>query len=360
MRRLLRVELRRLWARRVTWGACLLALVAVGLGVAAQVGDARPPTAAETAQAEQWYADELEWWEEDGEEQVATCLEDQEADPDPGADYGCDQMEPRLEYFLPPTVVLFPDAAEREAQGDLAGEPAEDVDPAVAEVQQSFWNGWSGLPAAATTALFFLMLAFVVGVSFVTAEQSSGSLGMWLTFEPRRRRVYWSKAVAAALGTLPVVVGGWALLVGGLVALYAVFGTVGDPTAEAWVEVATFTGRLALAGMLLAGVGAALAVLLRNAAAAIGVPVVVVWAASAFSYSLGASQRWLPGLNLDAWLRGGATYGYGVPVRLEDGTFTEEWVERAVSTGQGGLYLLGVAVVITVLAVVVFRRRDVS
>ncbi|MDO8150892.1 hypothetical protein [Isoptericola sp. b408] len=90
--RLVRVELRRLWMRRVTWGGLLLALVVAGLAVVTQVGAAQPPSAQEIAQAEQFYADQVEWWQENGAQETASCREAQAAEP--GADYGCDRLDP--------------------------------------------------------------------------------------------------------------------------------------------------------------------------------------------------------------------------------------------------------------------------
>lgn len=359
MTRLLRVELRRLWMRRVTWAACVLALVAVGIGVATQVGTARPPTDAQIAEAERFYADELAWWEEHGEEEVASC-EEAEAAEGEGADHGCEEMGPRLEHYLPPTSTFVPDAAELDGPSVPEDVDGAAPDPAVAAVQGSLWSGWSGLPSLVPVATGLLMLAFVVGVSFMTAEQGSGALGMWLTFEPRRRRVYWSKAVAAALGTVPVVLLGWAALVGGAYAVYARFGTLGDVTGPVWGQVAAFSGRLVLAGAAFAAIGVALAVLLRHAAAAVGVGAGVLWLSTVFAYSLGGLQRWTPALNFDAWLRGGATYEVVRTTMGEDGTYAEEWVTRVVAGWQGGLYLLVLTVALSLVALVVFRRRDVA
>jgi ABC-2 type transport system permease protein len=360
MMRLFRVELRRLWWRRVTWGACLLAVVVAGITVFSGLGNASPPSAQEIADAERYYAEELEWWEQDGEEQVAQCREDEAADADPAADYGCDQMAPQLEFFLPPTVEYFPDAGAREwfTGVPVEGEPG--TDPQVAEIQAGFWHGWGGLPGTVTATWFLLMLALVVGVSFVTAEIGAGSLGMWLTFEPRRRPVYLAKAAAAAVGALPVVLAGWLVVVGGLYAVHAAFGTVGDASAAAWTEVATFTGRLAVAGAAAAAIGVALGILLKHAAAAIGVAVGVLWATAFLGFGTGAAQRWMPVVNLDAWMRGGSTYGFSVVSSDDSGQYTDQWVERAVTQTQGGLYLLALVVVLSLAALLVFRRRDVS
>lgn len=298
-----------------------------------------------------------------GAEQVAQCEAEQADDPDPAADYRCEDMAPRLENYLPPTVDYFPDDADRawmtEAVSDGV-DGTEGTDPRVAEIQGSFWHGWSGLPGTVPATWFLLVLALVVGVSFVTAEIGAGSLGMWLTFEPRRRPVFLSKTLAVAVGVLPVVLAGWVVVVGGLYVVHAAFGTVGEATAAAWTEVATFTGRLAVAGALAGVIGVALGVLLRHAAAAIGVAAGAVWVTSALFVGTTELQRWMPGTNIDAWLRGGATYGVTVVRTGTDGVPYQEWVERAVTQGQGGLYLLGLAVVLGIVALLVFRRRDVS
>ncbi|AEG44905.1 ABC transporter permease subunit [Isoptericola variabilis] len=353
MTRLLRVELRRLWARRLTRWMTVAVLAVVAITGASAFSMASPPTEAQIAEAERFYADELAWWEEHGEEQVASCKEDEAAQPEP-VDWGCDDMAPRLEHFLPPTTTFVPSAEQRGSMGP------ESTDPAVAAVYSSLWYGWGGLAAAAQSATFLLVIAFVVAVSFVTAETSSGALGMWLTFEPRRQRVYWSKAAAAGLGTVPLVLLGWAAVVGVVYAAHAWYGTLGDVTPQVWGEVAAYTGRLVVAGAATAVVGVALGVLLRHAAAAIGAAVVLLWASSVFSYGLGELQRWMPALNLRAWVDAGATYGTTTSLVAEDGTYYEEWVERAVSQTQGGVYLLVLTALLTLVAVLVFRRRDVA
>ena len=63
---------------------------------------------------------------------------------------------------------------------------------------------------AARTALevstvFVALAAFMIAASFIGAEYSSGSIANWLTFVPRRGRVFWSKLLtmigfAALLG----------------------------------------------------------------------------------------------------------------------------------------------------------------
>jgi len=361
--RLLRVELRRLWARRVTRWASVGVLLLVALGGYSAYETATPPSAQEIADAKQFYADELDWWEENGDEELASCLEGAEAEGMTAAEWGCEDMEPSLENYLPPTETFVPTAENLEQMGGMEGMPVEDAAPnaaAVQEIQESVWSWWSGLGALDDMAMFLLMIALVVGVSFVTAETNSGSMGMWLTFEPRRQRVYWSKAAAAALGTLPLVVVGFALLFAAAYSAYAAYGALGEMTTQIWGEVGTFTARLAAVGLLAAAVGVALGILLRHAAAAVGAVAVVLWCSMVFGYPLGELQRWLPTVNLSAWLGGGTVFTVDKCSPGADGVYSCTSVNHVVTTGQGGLYLLLVGAVLTFVAVVVFRRRDVS
>ncbi|GAA1741143.1 hypothetical protein GCM10009809_40850 [Isoptericola hypogeus] len=365
MMRLLRVELRRLWARRVTRWASAVVLLLVALGAFTAYQTAKPPSAQQIAEAKQFYADELEWWESEGEQAVAECAEGAEAEGMTPAEWGCENMEPRLENYLPPTQTFVPSAEQLEESSGAAEAAPEGEEPApnaaaVQEIQQSVWHDWGGLGTLDELAALLLMVALVVGVSFVTAEVNSGSMGMWLTFEPRRRRVYWSKAAAAALGTVPLVAVGFGLLVGTSYAAYASFDALGTMTGDVWVQVAGFAGRLVAAGALAAVIGVALGILLKHAAAAVGLVAAGVWASAVFAYPLGELQRWLPTTNVTAWLNGGNVFVVDDCAPDADGMFVCTQAEHVVTAGQGGLYLLVAGVVIALLSVVVFRRRDVS
>ncbi|MEL7974250.1 ABC transporter permease subunit [Isoptericola sp. F-RaC21] len=364
MSRLLRVELRRLGARRLTWWA-LAGLLAVACLTAFSVyGSARPPSAQEIAWAEDAYQQELENWEETGEEQVAQCEEGAESEGATPEDWGCDDLAPRREWFLPPEPTFVRDEVDlgdASALEALAEETGSSTDPAVAAVNASMWNGWeTGTPKIATSALAVLAVVFVLGVSFVTAETSSGALGMWLTFEPRRRRVFWSKAAAAGIGAVPLTALGVAATVAAVYAVYAGFGTLGDLTASRWVEIAELGGRVVVAGAAFAMIGVALGALFRNAAAAIGAGAVLAVLGVVASGVADAAQRWNPAVNLTAWIEGGAVYSHPVCAPAESGVVECPWVEEAVSQTQGGLYLLALTVVLLLVSVLVFRRRDVS
>lgn len=323
--RLLRVELTRFRARGAVRWTALGLLVVTMLLVFVAFTQARPMPAEEQAQMRALFEDQVDLWEAEGDEWVADCEERQAEDP--ASDYGCDQM----------------------------AAPS--------------WEDWVGqTPTFATTgqeqvsALPFVGVAFalLVGASFVAAEISTGAMGLWLTFEPRRSRVYWSKAAAAAIGALPVVLATFLLGVAGIYAVYAAFGRVGDTDAT-WTTLAHVAGRTLAAAALVALAGAALGAILRHTAAAIGV--VAVWFLVVESLVVPQVQpelqRWLLRDNLGAWIFGGSEYAVPVCSITEQGQVCE-YVQREITQTQGGLVLLGAVAALTVLAVVLFRRRDVS
>ncbi|WP_069385596.1 ABC transporter permease subunit [Cellulosimicrobium cellulans] len=336
MSRLLRVELRRLAARRlVRWavaGTIALALVTVALAWVVGL----PTSDAERAQAQRSYESVLEDWERNGDRYVADCEREEERaqETEPGADFGCDDMEPQLDQFLAPVPTF---------EGDAESWPV------------------PGSTTVAQLAPLLLLLALVVGVSFLTAEISTGAIGLWLTFEPRRQRVYWSKALAAAVGVLPVVAVAYVLMAGGAYGAYALNGRLGPVTADTWAELAGVGGRVLVAAALVAAAGAALGALLRNAAGAVGL--VVVWVLvveNVVTMALQESQRWLVRTNLTAWVQGGTTVWTQECTTDATGMMTCQGVEQTVSQAQGGLFLAAVVAVLSALAVLVFRRRDVS
>lgn len=53
-------------------------------------------------------------------------------------------------------------------------------------------------------ALLLAMVGFTIGAGFLAAEFTTGSIGSWLSFEPRRPRVHLSKLLALALGMVPL------------------------------------------------------------------------------------------------------------------------------------------------------------
>jgi ABC-2 type transport system permease protein len=328
--RLLDAELRRFHARRMLLVAALVGLAAVGLALYGTYAVTRPLGPDQRAAAEQAYAAAKADWEEHGDEQVADCLDQQELERersgDATVDFGCDQMAPREEWFLP------------------------SAPPLAAQL--------AGVLAGLTFAFGFL--AVLVGGTFTAAEASSRSLSTWLTYEPRRGRVFASKVTAAGLGViLPT-----ALLVGvTVVGSVGIFDLAGAPTSLAGVELSPIpdvAGRLLAATALIAVIAASLGLLMRHTLAVLGLA--FGWAI-AVEGILGTAvpqlTPWLVLPNVNAWVNGGMQYYVNSCTVTAQGTSCES-VAHTVTMTHGAIYLGAMAFVLVTVSALVFRRRDLA
>lgn len=329
---LVRVEARRFRYRAAVRWLALLALVAALAVVVGAWGSTRPPSAQAVADARAQLAWAQDDWAENGEQYVEECLagEEEQRAVEPDVDYGCDEMEPREESFLPYRTTF-------------------------AESGESW---------VSSASMFLLLLSFATGVTFVTAEIGTGSLSTWLTFVPRRGRVYASKVVVAALGVLVPTALALVLLVGGSWAVAAATGATGDVGGGTWSDLGLIALRvLAVAGVA-GAVGAALGFLTRSAAAALGVGVGwLVLVDSMIAGFVPGMQPWTVRVGVQAWVDGGLTTFVTVPCEPLDGVAQSGMMcsaERLVTGLHGGLLVLGVAAVLVVVGALVFRRRDVD
>lgn len=314
--RLVRVELRRLGARRLTRMAAVgvLLLTAISLyGTQQEVWNATPERVAQVqAQMQQ------------------DCLgaQSQARQSDPTADFGCSSLSSGA-----PTgadTVTFVDAAR---------------------------SSYSSL------AYLLAFLAFVVGTTFVAAEFSTGSLAMWLTYEPRRGRVYASKLTAVLGGVLAVAALTLGVAAGAAYLLTRHYGLENTSAraggGQLWGDALRTITVVAAAGLL----GSAVATLLRHTAAALGVligyvVVVEVLLVRGLSFLVGDPRPWLLLSNVTAWLQGGLAGD--TPPDCFDPSKACPPPAELIGTGQAGLYLLGLTALAIALGAVVFRRRDVT
>lgn len=327
--RLLQVEVRRLLGRRMVVLLALVGLVGAVLVLVGAWFSARPLSEAQIAEAQRQYEWALEDWEKNGDEMLASCLEEEERESErtgEDVDFGCEQMKPQEEWFIPQST----------------------------ELGQTFE------PLLASAALLPVFLAFAVGATSTGAEVSSGSLSTWLTFVPQRMRVLFSKVGAGGVVGLPFVAGLIALLVGGVYGVHAVNGALGGLDAAVWSDVGWMALRVIGLGAFVAACGASLGVLFKHTGAVLGV---VVGYAVVVDGILGALvprlQPYLLRTNLSAWVEGGTIYWVDVCTVGPDGTICEG-VERTVSQGHGALVLAVVTVVVLGVTALVFRRRDVG
>lgn len=321
--RLLAVEVNRLASRRLARLTALGVLVIIGIALFALLQTAKPIPESQLEMYRGDFDRAVQEWEDGGREQ---CEADEEMarETEPGVDYGCDQG-PRWEdwYWEEPT---FAESA-----------------PTL-------------LPLL---ALPFAFAAFLVGVSFVAAEFSTGSMGNWLTFEPRRTRVYASKVAAAAVAVLPAALVACAVTVLGAWGVHSVNDHVGEMTTEVWTQVAVSGVRATLLVVGMAALGAALGTIVRSTAAAIGAVVGYVVVVEAILGSLVTGlQPYLLRLNLTAVTDGEALY-YVESCTSDGGQQFCDYVEKSVSLTQGALTMSALLVVVVLVGWATFRRRDV-
>lgn len=219
----------------------------------------------------------------------------------------------------------------------------------------------SGTLVAASTLVLLLLL--LLGTTFVGHDWNTGSMSNQLLFEPRRVRVWVTKAAAVTLLALVVATAVLAAYWSGLLALSSArdLAVAGAVRADGYQQVLR-TGVLA-AGTALGGY--ALTMLFRSTVATVGVVLALAVASGALLGIIGeGSGRWTPPLNVLAVVQGETSYydesslppecftGRGVPDGGCDGT-------QVITAAQGGLYLGSFLALAVAGSVVSFRRRDV-
>lgn len=329
--RLLKVELRRLFSRRVVWLALAGVLVVVGISLygvhqqAVWVNQSR-------ADAQQMYEEALEYWEGPSVEEVERCrAEEAQARRESGdgrIDFGCDQMsqEPQLSDFM----------------GSMP--------PMVEQYKQLL--GFLVYP--------FLFLALAVGSTHVAAEFSHRTLGSWLTFVPRRTPVFLSKVGAAGVAALPTSLAGLALVLLGVPAVFRLNGIDDGLTGEHWQEVAWMALRIGGLAMIAGAFGAAAAFLLRHSAAVLGIMIgYLVLVEGVLKGMFIRFTPWTLGTNIDAFVQHG-TQWVEWPRTCDDITVSCRETVHELSFTHGVLVLLSILLVVMTLALLQFRRADVD
>jgi ABC-2 type transport system permease protein len=204
-------------------------------------------------------------------------------------------------------------------------------------------------------------VGFVIGAGFVAAEFSSGSMANWLTFEPRRMRVYASKLAAAGLGLIPVTVALLGLLTAGTWVIVDHFASSAGTTAKLWGDLGEMAGRSVLLALAAAVTGAAIGVLLRHTAAVLGIAIgYLILVEGVFRQALEGVQPWLLQLNFNGWLLHGTPYYVNRCTTDGQGQYMCQGVEKLLTFGHSSAYLGALVVLVVGLAALVFRRRDVS
>jgi ABC-type transport system involved in multi-copper enzyme maturation permease subunit len=222
-----------------------------------------------------------------------------------------------------------------------AASNADDLDQfRLVDIHKSEGDSFIGVGA------FFLVIGAVLGgASMIGAEWRAGTFVTLLTWQPHRRRVAIAKLLACGLVATAIAIALQALLLTAFLPAAWGPGTVGAVDAEWWRSV--MGGVLRVAGLtgLAAVFAAAVAMIGRSTAAALG---------AAFAYMLvfeNLVRAWKPWSARYLIGENGAVFITGAD--LETAPFSR-------STMTAGLTLASYVAVLTVIAVVSFWRRDLA
>lgn len=278
----------------------------------------------------------------------------QQAESQPGYDRELRRCERKPEQVLPPD--RLPESDDQVAE----------------QCRQLITQWWSGLyrepldlgrelgGSGTGIAVVMAGLMMLLGATFVGADWASGSMSNQLLFEPRRLRVHAAKSGAVVLSglLLGLVVGTlWWLGLAGVARARdlpiadAVTGEVGWQV----VRGAVLVGGAGLAGL-------ATTMLFRSTVATLGILFAVVVAGSFLIAVLPfeSPERWMPHLNVVAWIGDGATYYTDAAQDcFDDGSGMVCTGERILTAPAAAAYLLSALGLVVAASVATFTRRDI-
>ncbi|GAA0598828.1 ABC transporter permease [Kribbella sandramycini] len=326
MIRLIGVELRRLTWRRITAIGVIGVFLITAFMLFATWRESRPLSEAEQRAAQTQYEMAHRDWVANAERNEADCR----ANFDPSTSGGmsvddvCKWSEPKREEFGKPQAV-FRQIAPNMLQG---------------------------------SAYLLLFAAFLVGASFVAAEFSTGAIGNWLTFEPRRLRVYGSKMAAAGLWFVPLGIAVTGVLTLGI---YLITARLGSTAGTDWSDIVGLIARVVTTTAIGAVIGGVVGLVLRHTAAALGLAMgYIVLVEGIFASFLQNAQPWLLVRNFDAFVLHDTRYVLNKCVTQADGNYVCNQIEKTLTFEHGAWYL-GILTLVALLgAGLIFQRRDVN
>lgn len=321
MTRLLRVELRRLFARRLVRSLAALLLATLATTLVVNGIKSNRDVAGARAKAERQVST---FGGQQPEGALQACEADAKAQNIPAAQAHCRPTaadfyrEPRLFY---------------------------------ASKASTYLNAGVGLGLA---------FAVVVAVAGIGAEWAAGTFASLLLWEPRRRRVLAAKlgavmvigAAVTAVSALAYLAGAWLIAA----TRGSLAGSVGRATNHALQN----GGRGVVAAALLSLIMGSIAVLLRSTAGALGIVAIYTVGAENVLRALKPQwARWELGPNVVALITGRVRLPTSSPTISPDESFSGPplWT---LSAGRAFSYLLILAAVAVTAAAVFLQRRDVT
>lgn len=323
MIRLLRVELRRLGARKVVW-LTLLAAVAITLMTLSGIFLQARSIDAARAGADENYQSMVQESERAREQCLVEEANERRRTGDPTVDFGCQMI-----------TVPTPE----EMYGEM---------PSLGEQYEQF---------LARLAFPFMFLALGMGSTAVAAEFAHRTMGSLLTFEPRRTRVFVAKVLAPAIASLPLVVTGLVLVLVGTPAVFRWWGLDGGVTTGEWTALGWTALRVLAITMLAGALGAAAAFVLKHSGLVLGLLVgYLVLVEGIFANMAGSLSRLTLTRNIAAWVEHGTQWSTW-PANCAAFEDCQEVVHR-LSFTHGVLVLTGLLAAVVLLGWAMFRRAD--
>ncbi len=205
-----------------------------------------------------------------------------------------------------------------------------------------------------TISVFFLVIAVVIGASFVGAEYKFGTVENLLLWEPRRSRVLLAKYGAGFLSSAALT----ALILAVALALFYLVASVKGSTqgvdSRYWIDMASTIFRSSIAGGLFFILAMSIAVLARNTTASV-VAILGWFVVSNIVVELAAKwfRQWELFMNATAFISEGDAVRYEKIGNSHQIVYGHSYLTA-------GLIVAIWAGVFAVAAMVAFNRRDVD
>jgi ABC-2 type transport system permease protein len=209
-----------------------------------------------------------------------------------------------------------------------------------------------------------MVMAMLVGASSMGAEWNAGSIATLLAWEPRRGRVMIARLVAVALAVAVMTV----LLLAAMTLAFSLAAflrgsTVG--TGSSWRHlVLVQIGRNTLVAVVVSAIGVAIATAGRNTAAALGFLVGYLAIIENLLRGLRPwTTPWLLGSSAATYLSGRAGHVYlnnGPQVVSINGSMVVPTSVITISVMHALVVVITYAVVLVLVALVLFKRRDIT
>ncbi len=205
----------------------------------------------------------------------------------------------------------------------------------------------------------FAAVLFLIGATWVGAEWSTKSMVALLFWEPRRVRVILTKLGVLIGAAAAVAVAAQAIWLGAAHLLANARGTTSGLPEGFYGDLLAVQGRGVVLGLVGAALGFALANLVRNTGAALGIGFVYFVVVENATRALRPSwQEWLLTNNAAALMSDGGSRIFLQDTFVDDRGVLQNSREIVLSNLHGGVVLVAASAALVALGVVLFARRD--